>query len=133
MPDAATTERIRSSFEAFFRGDVDGAVAAMAPDIVGFDAPEMPDAGTLHGPDELRARLAEFSDLFEDPELAGMRIEDADDRTLVVVQVRARARAGGAPIALELAYVLRIRDDGLADELRAYFSEQAARDYLASR
>jgi len=131
VPDAATSDRIRTSFEAFFRGDLDTTVAAMTPDVVGVDAPEIPDSGTLHGRDEVKRRLAEFRDLFEDLELADMRIEDAGDRVLVVIHVRGRARAGGAPVEFDIAYLLRVRD-GLAEELRAYFSETAAREYLRS-
>jgi ketosteroid isomerase-like protein len=130
VPDAATAERIHATFEAFFRGDLDGAVAAMTPDVVGYDAPEMPDSGVIHGRDAVKARLAGFLELFGDLELAELRIEDVSDRILVVIHVRGRARAGEAPVAFDLAYLLRMRDDGLADEIRSYFTEDAARAYL---
>lgn len=49
MLDAATTERLREAFEAFFRGDVETTVAMMDPDVYGVDPPDMPDAGSDNG------------------------------------------------------------------------------------
>ena len=123
-------DRIRTNFESFFTGDLDGAVAVMAPDIVAIDAPEMPDAGVHNGRTELKERLAGFRDLFDRFELERYDIHELGDLALVVLQVSAQARAAEVPVHFELAYLLELRDDYIAT-IRVFFAESQAREYAA--
>jgi ketosteroid isomerase-like protein len=131
VPDAATVQRIRTSFEAFFQGDLDAAVEMLAPDAIGVDVPTMPDAGTLHGRDEIKARIGGFRELFGDLELIEITIDEVAGRLLAVLSLRGRALAADMPVELLLAYLLRM-DEGLVAELRAFLTEADARDYAAS-
>jgi ketosteroid isomerase-like protein len=130
MLDEALRARIEQGYAAFFAGELDGARAFMADDIVGFDAPEMPDAGEYHGADAVIARLAGFRELFEGIELRDMAVEELAGRALVVIRVHARSPATDIPVEVELAYLLTIRD-GKATELRSFMAEDRAREYAA--
>ena len=130
MIDAATRERIEANFTAFFEGDLDGAVAIMAPDVVAHDSPEMPDAGTLHGRDELKARLAGFREIFDELELEQLDIHELDEHVLVVIRIHGSARMTRLPLDQELAYVCDMRD-GLVAEMHVFFAEADARTFAS--
>ena len=63
----------------------------LAPDVIGYDAPEMPDASPHHGREAVKQRLAGFLELFQGLELEAMRIEEFGERMLVVIDVKGRA------------------------------------------
>jgi ketosteroid isomerase-like protein len=128
--DAATRDRIRTNFEAFFEGDLDGAVAMMAPDVVAIDAPEMPDSGVHTGRDELKARLVEFRELFDRFELQAMELHDLGEQVLAVIHVSAFAKAADMAVEFELAYLLEFSDGSVA-RLRSFLSEAQARDHAS--
>lgn len=132
MPDAATSQRLREAFEAFFSGDVDTTVAMMDPDVYGVDLPDMPDAGSYRGRQALKERLLGFLELFDDLVLRELRIEDVGERALAVLSLSGRARAGGLPVEFMLVYLLELGDDGLTTEIRVFSTEQDARAYAVS-
>jgi ketosteroid isomerase-like protein len=120
-------DRLRPAYEAFFRGDLETTASMFHPDVVVHDAPELPDTGTIRGRDEAALRLRGFHELFEDLELSDASFEELGDRTLVVFTVRGRARAGGAPVEMTPAHLLRV-EDGLVTEMRVFLSPAAARE-----
>jgi ketosteroid isomerase-like protein len=127
--DDELRDRIRTSFEAFFAGDLDAAGAFMAEDILGIDAAEMPDAAEHHGREAMKARLAGFRELFEDIELRDIAIDEVGAYALVVIRVHGRAASTDIPVDMELAYLLDV-EEGCATRLRAFLSEAAARAYI---
>ena len=129
MSAAPDRDLVERAFGAFFDGDLDGTVAMMAPDVVGYDAPEMPDASTHHGRDAVKQRLAGFRELFHDLEMGPIRIEELGERMLVVIDVKGQAVTGDMPVEFSLSYVLTF-EDGLATELRSFLDEGAARAAL---
>ena len=131
MLDDALRDRIRAGYAAFFAADLGGAGAFMAEDIVGYDAPEMPDAADYHGRAAVIARLAEFRELFDAIEMRDMTIEALGEQALVVIQVHAHSPATQMPVDVELAYVLTIRD-GHVTELRSFMSQAQARAYASA-
>jgi ketosteroid isomerase-like protein len=130
--DAATRERIQAGYDAFFRRDVDGAVAFMAPEVVAVDAAEMPDTGIFRGRDKLAARLAGFLEMFDELELRDLCIDEVGDRALVRLNVHARAGMTGVPVEMVIVHLLLV-EDGLVTEMRVYFDEDEARAFAESR
>jgi ketosteroid isomerase-like protein len=128
---AALRDRVHANFEAFFSGDLDGAVEIMAPDVVAYDAPEMPDTGVLHGREELRERLAGFLELFDQVAMRNLQIEELHGYVLAVVDVSGKARITELPLEQTIAYLLRIADEQVV-EMRVFFDPAAARDFAAA-
>jgi ketosteroid isomerase-like protein len=50
-------ETVRAAYDAFERGDREGALAAVADDVVWEQAQGLPHGGTYHGLDEVRANV----------------------------------------------------------------------------
>src|SRR5437868_4657078 len=126
-------DRIRNGYEAFFRGDVDTTVEILHPDVLGVDPPDMPDTGSYRGREPFKQRLLSFLELFDDVTLRELRTESLGDRVLVLLSIDARARGGGLPVEVRLAYALELDDDGLATDVHVFFTEDEARAYLANR
>jgi uncharacterized protein len=120
-------EIVRSGYEAFARGDLEGVLEIMDPDVV-WDPALAPLLGVepVRGKDALRKFLTE--DLvsgFEDFEARAESIEDLGDSVLVHTQFAARGRASGVPVSLE-AYSLIILRDGKTVSYRDYETKAAA-------
>jgi len=126
--DPALRDRIHAGYSAFFADDLAAAGAFMADDVVGIDAPEMPDASEHHGREAVIARIAGFRELFDDIELRDLTIHELGEQALVVIHVHARSPATDIPVDAEIAYLLTIRD-GLVSELRSFLTEAQAREY----
>jgi ketosteroid isomerase-like protein len=120
-------EIVRGGYEAFARGDVEGVLEIMDPDVVW--APALaPLLGVepVRGKDALRKFLTE--DLvsgFEDFEARAESIEDLGDSVLVHTQFAARGRASGVPVSLE-AFSLIVLRDGKTVSYRDYETKAAA-------
>jgi ketosteroid isomerase-like protein len=129
--DTALRERLTTSYEAFFQRDLATTMEAFAPDVVAFDAPEMPDTGTFTGRRELEARLAGFLELFGEIELRSLTIEDVGEWAVVHFEVAGRTGASAPPVDVAITHLLRVRD-GLCTEMRVFLDESKAREFAAA-
>ena len=103
----------------------------MADDVVGVDAPEMPDAAVFHGRAAVRERLAGFRELFTALELRSLTIEELGERVFVLIKVHGQSPSTALPVDFDIAYVLDVRD-GLATTIRSFLTEAQAREYAAT-
>jgi uncharacterized protein len=114
-------EIVRGGYEAFARGDIEGVLEIMDPEVEW--APALaPLLGVepVRGKDALRKFLVEdLASGFEDFEARAESIEDLGDSVLVHTQFAARGRASGVPVSLE-AYSLIILRDGKTVSYRDY-------------
>lgn len=103
---------VRSSYEHFARGDLDGALAMMDDEIVWHQAQGLPHGGTYHG--LAAVRRAVFGPLdeawWEDFAAAPEEIVDAGDHVVVLGRYTARAKRSGAPLDVPFAHVWLFRD-----------------------
>ena len=107
-----SVEAVRSSYEAFGRGDLDGALAMMDDEIEWHQAQGLPHGGLYHGLAAVRAAVFDpideewWEDFRADPdEVIGL-----GDDVIVLGRYTARAKATGAPLDVPFAHVWRFRD-----------------------
>jgi ketosteroid isomerase-like protein len=107
-----SVEAVRSSYEAFGRGDLDGALAMMDDEIEWHQAQGLPHGGLYRGLAAVRAAVFDpldeewWEDFRADPdEVIGL-----GDDVVVIGRYTARAKATGAPLDVPFAHVWRFRD-----------------------
>ena len=107
-----SVEAVRSSYEAFGRGDLDGALAMMDDEIEWHQAQGLPHGGFYRGLAAVRAAVFDpideewWEDFRADPdEVIGL-----GDDVVVIGRYTARAKATGAPLDVPFAHLWRFRD-----------------------
>jgi uncharacterized protein len=107
-----SVEAVCSSYEAFNRDDLEGALAMMDADIVWHQAQGLPHGGVYHGLAAVRAAVFDpldeewWEDFRADPdEVIGL-----GDDVVVLGRYTARAKGTGAPLDVPFAHVWRFRD-----------------------
>lgn len=107
-----SVEAVRSSYEAFARGDLDEALAMMDDGIEWHQAQGLPHGGVYHGLPAVRAAVFDpldeewWENFKADPdEVIGL-----GDDVVVLGRYTARAKATGAPLDVPFAHVWRFRD-----------------------
>jgi molybdopterin-guanine dinucleotide biosynthesis protein A len=122
-------ESLRRGFESFSRGDIEEMMSFSAPDVVVYDAPELPGGGVHRGRDAVRRGLEEIRATFDDLEMATESFTRVDNRILVVFRARGHGRGSGIPLDVRLANVFTMKN-GIVLEWHAYTSEALAREAL---
>ena len=114
-------DTLRAAFDAFNRGDLEGAFVNLAPDFEYVSSGWLPDSDdSYRGPDKFRQFLGWLSDEFDGARLEANEFIDAgdalrDDGTvvnLVVVSMatRGRGKASGVEISWDFWHVWTLRD-----------------------
>jgi ketosteroid isomerase-like protein len=107
-----SVEAVRASYEAFGRGDLDGALAMMDADIEWHQAQGLPHGGVYQGLAAVRAAVFDpldaewWEDFRADPD----EVMALGDDVVVLGRYTARAKATGAALDVPFAHVWRFRD-----------------------
>ena len=107
---SAQTENIaavRSSYEAFSRGDLDGALAMMDDGIVWHQAQGLEHGGVYHGLPAVRAAVFDPIDAqwWEDFDAAPSELLAGDDHVVAIGRYTARAKGTGKALDVPFAHV----------------------------
>ena len=107
-----SVEAVRSSYEAFGRGDLDAALQMMDDEIEWHQAQGLPHGGTYHGLANVRAAVFDPLDAqwWEDFKADPDEVIGLGDDVLVLGRYTARAKATGAPLDVPFAHVWRFRN-----------------------
>jgi hypothetical protein len=90
-------EMVRRAYEAYTRGDIDGAVADFAPDCRYTAAGIIPDrTGVFHGPEGYKEFIGWLRSEFDDAEAGIDELIDAGAAVFVESTLRGRGRQSGA-------------------------------------
>ena len=121
-------ERVRATYEAFNRGDLDAAIAFAHPEVV-YVRPG--DQHPLVGAAALREWMEPSA--FEHQTLELLHAEAAGNRVLARQRTRARGSGSGIEMEIESWTVYTFDDQGLATRLETFFlhEEAEARSALA--
>jgi ketosteroid isomerase-like protein len=121
-------EGIRHAYEAFSRGDIQGAVNAveMAPDIVWSEPESFYAGGTYHGPQGVAEYLTRSFQASEKVQSLPEEILEAGDKIFVLVHFQAWPKGGGQPREGRIADVYTVRD-GKIVQMQAYSDPEEAR------
>jgi ketosteroid isomerase-like protein len=104
-------ELVRRVYEAFNRGDLDAAVADIAPDAEYVSTGTIPGfAGTYQGPEELRRFLSWLWEEFDEPHIEVHEIIEAGDQVLVSLTNRGRGKQSGADVSWRVWQIGTVRD-----------------------
>jgi ketosteroid isomerase-like protein len=102
----ANVEVVRRFFETYGRGDHEGSLACLAPDVVYKVAQEVP----ARGRDAVRAIWERWESSFEDIETTPEEFVDAGDHVVVTVHYTGRGRGSGIEFDDRTFEVLTLRD-----------------------
>jgi ketosteroid isomerase-like protein len=104
-------ELVRSAFEALNRGDIEGVVAALAPDFEYVASGAIPGVrGVWRGLERYRSFLEAFMDEFEDLHVQIHDVTEAGDQVLVSVTLRVRDKKSEAKVGWNASVLWTVRD-----------------------
>jgi ketosteroid isomerase-like protein len=123
---------VRSSYEAFGRGDLDGALAMMDDEIVWHQAQGLPHGGTYHGLAAVRAAVFDPLDeqWWDEFDATPDEILTGDDHVVVIGRYTARAKRTGKPLDVPFAHVWRF-SGGRAIRFHQFVDTHGWREALA--
>jgi ketosteroid isomerase-like protein len=107
-------ETVRRIYERWGRGDFRAGTNLYDPEMVLVLRPEFPEAGTYHGPEEIRRYMKEdFLRDFDDASIAGEEFLDAGDTVVVRVTQRGTGPGSRLPTAMSYYQVWTFRGDSV--------------------
>jgi ketosteroid isomerase-like protein len=118
---------VERGYGAWSRGDLDGFLAVLAPDIEFSAAAVFPGIQPqYHGHEGVRQFWAQIRDPFESFSIEPVRIEvQGDDAAVVDLHFRAIGKGSGVPVELDFFHAGRKRD-GLVTELSSHTTREEA-------
>jgi ketosteroid isomerase-like protein len=105
-----SVELIQRMYEAFYRGDFDGALAYYDPEVE-VDASMRVDEGIGHGRDAVYAMVARWLGAWDEWREEIEEIRDLGSQVLVVSKQRGRAKGTGIEVETRYAVLYEIRGD----------------------
>ena len=122
---------IRSSYAAMNRGEVEAALAALHPDAVWNESPELPGADRFQGREEIERFLRGFLEQWETfhQEVTSVIVER--ERALAMITLTAIGRESGAQVRARYAHLWTMCE-GLGVEVDAFYDVEKALRELRS-
>jgi uncharacterized protein len=91
-------EIVRRALQAWERSDLKGAADLLDPEVEWRMPPNIPEAGTYRGRDEVMRRLEEFLEAWDDLAVTVEELIDAGDRVVALVRYSGQGRGSGIEI-----------------------------------
>jgi hypothetical protein len=91
-------EIVRRALEAWERGDLNAAADLLDPEVEWRMPPNIPEAGTYRGRDEVMRRLEEFLEAWDDLAVTVVELIDAGARVVALVRYSGQGRGSGIEI-----------------------------------
>ena len=114
-------EGVLRGYEALNRGDLDAAVAGLAPDCDLTLPPILPEAADgYHGREGLRRFWAAWRDSFEDFRMEVEEVIDAGDRVVVMAAACGTGADSGAEVRTPSFAIIWTLEDGQAVRMEAH-------------
>jgi uncharacterized protein len=122
----------RASYEAFSRGDLDGATAMMDESIVWHQAQGLPHGGIYEGLATVRAAVFDPLDeqWWDDFDATPSEMLGGDDHVVVIGRYTGRAKGTGRPLDIPFAHVWTFHD-GKAVRFHQFTDTRGWTDALA--
>ena len=118
-------QTVTGSYEALNRGDVDGAMAALAEDAEWHESEVLPETGVYRGRESIRSFLTDFLASWEKFHQEIEETRFSGDRVAVLIHLTARGRESSAEVDARYAHVWQMRD-GLGVRVDAYYDRDEA-------
>jgi ketosteroid isomerase-like protein len=124
-------EVVRRSYEAYGRGDMESALAALDPEIVIYDH-DIPDSGEYRGLDGVLRWQADWEASWASWRWEAEELIDVGNRVVAVLRVHAKGRGSGADVERLDGAVWTLRD-GKGVRLDYYGSKADALEAVGLR
>ena len=116
---------VRRGFDALNRGDTDGVVAEMAPDIEWYPTSDFVDIGPFRGHDGVRALMSLLFGVFDSYCLEPEELIDAGDAVIAPVHQTGQGKESG--IEADVRYILVFKlSEGRAVRVESYYDRRDA-------
>jgi uncharacterized protein len=129
----SNADTLREGYEAFGRGDLDGATANFADDVrwENPEAPQLPNSGVTTGKDNVKQLFASIPDDWESFQITPDEFIEEGDTVIVLSHSEAKAKATGKEVKLPWVHVWRF-SDGKVTEVQALTDTALAADALGA-
>src|SRR5262245_54593377 len=115
-------EVVRNAYKAFAEAGVEAAMPMFAPDLLMYPFPEWPQPSAYRGHDGLRALLAEWTENFDDFEIAVSEFRENHDAMLLLAEMVGRVKNTQVPIRQPLGTVYSDFRDGRIGTGRSFLT-----------
>jgi uncharacterized protein len=127
----SNTDTLKQGYEAFGRGDLDGAAENFADDIrwENPEAPQIPNSGVTQGRDAVKELFADLGNYWESFTITPDEYIESGDTVVVLSHSEAKGKDTGKEVKLPWVHVWRF-SDGKATEVQALTDTALAADAL---
>jgi ketosteroid isomerase-like protein len=129
----SNSDTLREGYEAFGRGDLDGATANFADDVrwENPEAPQLPNSGVTEGRDSVKQLFASLAEHWESFEITPDEFTESGDTVVVLSHSEAKAKSTGKSVKLPWVHIWRFRD-GKVSEVQALTDTALAAEALGT-
>jgi uncharacterized protein len=120
-----TVERLRASYEALNRHDIEETMAVLAEDAKWVEHSDLPEAGSYRGRDTIRDFLLHFLDSWDRFEQHIEEVRGNDDCVLLFIRQTARGKGSGIDVQSRYAHLWTMRE-GQGVRVDAYYDREGA-------
>ena len=116
----SNADDLKQGYEAFGRGDLDGATQNFADDIrwENPEAPQIPNNGTTEGKDNVKQLFAELGNYWESFSITPDEFIESGDTVIVLSHSESKGKDTGTEVKLPWVHVWRF-SDGQVTEVQA--------------
>jgi ketosteroid isomerase-like protein len=108
---SANADLVRRGYEAWNRGDVEGVLTFLDPEIEWHGYTHLPESGALAGRDEVRAWLKRFLDAWEQLDIDVTELIESGNQVVALVRFHGRGKGSGVQVEGGAdAHVWTVRD-----------------------
>jgi len=112
---SANADLVRRGYEAWNRGDVEGVLAFLDPEIEWHGYTHLPESGALTGRDEAREWLDRFLDAWDQLDIDVTEPIESGDQVVALVRFHGRGKGSGVQVEGGAdAHVWTVRDGKIA-------------------
>jgi uncharacterized protein len=116
----SNTDTLKEGYEAFGRGDLDGATQNFADDIrwENPEAPQIPNNGVTEGKDNVKQLFADLGSYWESFSITPDEFIESGDTVVVLSHAEAKGKDTGTEVKLPWVHIWRF-SDGKVTEVQA--------------
>jgi ketosteroid isomerase-like protein len=129
MADAV--ERIKDSYAALNRRDIDGTMAVLDQDAKWVEHSDLPEAGSYEGRETIRSFLENFLDSWDEFEQDIEEVHGDEDCVLLFIRLTASGKGSGIDVQSRYAHLWLMRE-GRGVRVDAYYDRESALAALRS-
>ena len=113
----SNTDTLKQGYEAFGRGDLDGAIANFADDIrwENPEAPQIPNNGVTEGKDAVKQLFAELGNYWESFRIVPDEFIESGDTVVVLSHSESKGKDTGKEVKLPWVHIWRFSGDKVTE------------------